>query len=602
MTVTTRIRRTAFVGVLALSALAACDRRTEEQSGGDVEYNWTPAKVDAVAGVPAAEITASIQQRLAGEAPEGVSADLWKHVGVLYKAYTGAPLWMESDGPNETRTRALIQALVDAHTDALRLDEYPIAALYRAISDVRESKPASAEQIAEADVLLSSAYLALAEDLLDGQVDPKSVSTDWHIDYQHEKLDSAVVLSLRADQLDRGIARMRPQGMGYEGLRTALTQVREVVARGGWPTVPEGRPLARGDRDSAARLAALRARLAAEGFLPADSAAAATPATPAAATPATTTPTTTPATQGTARPAASAGTGQAVYDRTLSDAVGRFQERHAITVDGRLGEETVKALNVSAEYRLGQIAANMERHRWFPRNLGQRYIFVNVPAFHLQAFDSGRVALEMKVIVGEEYEGRTTPVFSDMMEMVVFRPYWNVTPDIQRKELEPKVAADPGYMAANNYEWWTDGGARRIRQRPGPKNSLGLVKFLFPNSYNIYLHDTPSRNLFQKDVRAFSHGCIRLERPAELAQWVLGWDAGRVEEAMQGGKDNRTIMLPKKLPVYIAYFTTYTREGQLHYGNDLYSRDDALVEAMMSGARPSGAALQALEQLKQLIS
>src|SRR5690606_15062243 len=128
----------------------------------------------------------------------------------------------------------------------------------------------------------------------------------------------------------------------------------------------------------------------------------------------------------------------------------------------------------------------------------------------------------------------------DFMDHVVFRPYWNVTPDIQRKEIEPKINADPGYMAANNYEWWNDGGTRRVRQTPGPKNSLGLVKFMFPNSYNIYLHDTPSRSLFQRDVRAFSHGCIRVENPNALAQWVLGWDEARVEQAMERGKDNQT--------------------------------------------------------------
>jgi murein L,D-transpeptidase YcbB/YkuD len=207
----------------------------------------------------------------------------------------------------------------------------------------------------------------------------------------------------------------------------------------------------------------------------------------------------------------------------------------------------------------------------------------------------------MKVIVGEEYEGRTTPAFSDRMEHVVFRPYWNVTPTIQAKELEPKIAADPGYMARNNYEWWNDGGTRRIRQKPGGKNSLGLVKFMFPNGYNIYLHDTPARGLFEKDVRAFSHGCIRLEQPAQLAQWVLGWDGDRVREAMENGRDNRTVVLPEKIPVYIAYFTAYGKDGQLHFGNDLYSRDEDLVQAMASGAFPSTQALQQLEALRRLV-
>lgn len=558
-----RAGRYAALLVMGLAA-AGCEGRSEASAGGDVDYSWSPARTETVAGVPAEAVKSAIRARLESDAPEGLHPELWEHVAVLYQAYDGAPLWMESDGPNQERTTALIRAMVGAHTDGLRLEEYPVPALYRAIVAVREAKPAAAELLAEADVLLSSAYLALAEDLLSGQTSPKEVTDAWHIDYQHEKLDSAVVRSLRAEDLDRGIARMRPQDPDYEALRRGLQEMREVVARGGWSTVPEGKPLKVGDRESPSRLAALRARLLAEGIqLPADT--------------------------------------SSVYTQALADAVKQYQARHAIGVDGMLGAETVKSMNVPATYRLGQIAANLERHRWLPRSLGERYIFVNVPAFRLQAFDSGRVALEMKVIVGEEYEGRTTPAFSDMMEHVVFRPYWNVTPTIQAREIEPAINRDPGYMARNNYEWWSDGGVRRIRQTPGPRNSLGLVKFMFPNSYNIYLHDTPSRSLFEKDVRAFSHGCIRVEKPAELAQWVLGWDAARVEDAMENGRDNRTIKLPRKIPVYIAYFTAFTDQGRLHFGNDLYSRDDALVTAMAPGAMPSPQAMQNLESLGRLV-
>jgi murein L,D-transpeptidase YcbB/YkuD len=147
-------------------------------------------------------------------------------------------------------------------------------------------------------------------------------------------------------------------------------------------------------------------------------------------------------------------------------------------------------------------------------------------------------------------------------------------------------------------EYFNDGGQRRIRQRPGPKNSLGLVKFLFPNDFNIYLHDTPNRELFEKDVRAFSHGCIRIEKPAALAQWVLGWDAARVDQAMHEGKDNQSVKLPHKIPVYITYATTFMRDGELHFGNDLYHRDDQLVKAIATGAVPSSATVKAVEQLK----
>ena len=324
---------------------------------------------------------------------------------------------------------------------------------------------------------------------------------------------------------------------------------------------------------SAARVTALKQRLAAEGILPAESAATARPASQT-------------------QPAS-------VYDRALAGAVAQFQARHGIVVDSMLGKETFDALNKPAAYRAAQIAANLERMRWMPRTMGSRYILVNVSAFRLEAFDNGQKALEMRVIVGEDYEDKATPVFSDSMETVVFRPYWNVTDDIAAKELFPKINADPGYLAANNYELYQEGGKTRIRQKPGDENSLGLVKFLFPNDFNIYLHDTPNRELFKEDVRAFSHGCIRVEKPNELAQWALGWDAARVEAAMKGS-NNQTFKVPQKIPVFISYGTTYTRDGQLYFGNDLYSRDAKMVEEVFRGAIPAPQTVQAVQALRRI--
>jgi murein L,D-transpeptidase YcbB/YkuD len=262
-----------------------------------------------------------------------------------------------------------------------------------------------------------------------------------------------------------------------------------------------------------------------------------------------------------------------------------------------LGKETLDALNVPATFRLAQIAANLERYRWLPRMMGAKYLIVNVPAFRLEGFEDGRKTFESKVIVGAEYEGRATPVFSDRMEFVVFRPYWNVTDKIAEKELFPQFARS-GVPA--DYEFYRESGKTRIRQKPGPKNSLGLVKFMFPNDFNIYLHDTPQRRLFQRDVRGFSHGCIRVEKPAELAQWVLGWSEDKVEQAMQDGPNNRHVSLPTKIPVYIAYFTAYMRDGRLWFGNDLYGRDTELAQAIAPGAIPSPEAVRAVDALRQL--
>lgn len=253
---------------------------------------------------------------------------------------------------------------------------------------------------------------------------------------------------------------------------------------------------------------------------------------------------------------------------SVAQALRLFKERHGLTPNGRVDEATLDALNVPAIERVHQIASNLERHRWLPRTLGTRYIYVNVPAFHLEAYDSGQKKLEMKIVVGAEYDGRATPVFSDSMEFVVFRPYWNVPPGIAEKEYFPKY----GTNLPEGFETWTENGEVRLRQRPGEKNALGLVKFMFPNTFNIYLHDTPEKSLFNRTERAASHGCIRLEKPTELAGFVLGWPRDSVVRAMEG-PPNRTVKLPRRIPVYIVYFTAYGRDGQLYFGDDVYDRD-----------------------------
>ena len=581
-----RIRLSAQRGILvtlsgAVLAFAACRRHAD----GDVAPGWTPKPGESVRGVPVADVIAAIQSTVDSPS-DTLIADRSGHVKRLYAAYGNVPLWLEPDGFHTSRSDALLRAVLDANTDALRLDSYPLEELVTAIQAVRETKKPTAEQLATADLLLTSTYVELAEDLLSGQLNPKKLAQDWHIATNHEPLDSALARSLRDTRLDSAILRMRPQEPDYEALRKALMRFREIVAQGGWPTVPKGKALKPGEADTPDRIDALSERLRIEGI--GDAA-----RRVVASAEDNRTRTSGPSTKQAASPSL------AVYDSELAGLVAEYQARHGIVVDSVLGEETVNSLNLPAQYRLAQIAANLERYRWLPRSLGGRYIVVNVPALRLRAQDSSG-ALEMKVIVGAEYEGRETPVFADSMETVVFRPYWFITPDIQAKETEPAIAADPGYMAANNLEYYEEGGQTRIRQKPGPNNSLGLVKFLFPNAFNIYLHDTPHDELFEKDVRGFSHGCIRLEKPDELAQWILGWDAPRVRAAMDG-EDDRSVKLPKKIPVYIVYATAFERDGELHFGNDLYSRDDVLTQAVSVGVAPTADAVRRLQALRRLV-
>lgn len=528
---------------------------------------WSPAKLTSVKGVPATEIEAAIKRKLEGAPPPKIDDDQWAHTKKLYKIYGGNPLWLAPDGLHNDRVYALSNAVLQSEQDGMRMDAYPIVQLAQAMVTIDQTPKPTADQLADADVSFNASFVALGEDYLTGQVDPRSVAQSWHIDPEDERVDAALAKAIQYPALDKAIKYLRPDDPEYTELRKALDRYQQIAVKGAWPGMPDGKAVKPGERMAPARLAVLRQRLAIEGYLPSGK--------------------------------ADSATVSVTYDRVLAGAVAIFQAHHTIGVDSMLGKETLDAMNQSAAYRAAQIAANLERLRWLPRAFGSRYIFVNVPAFRLEAYDKGEKALDMKVIVGQDYEDKATPVFSDVMETVVFRPYWNVTPDIAAKEIFPKMNANPGYLAENNYELYQEGGATRVRQKPGEKNALGDVKFLFPNDFNIYLHDTPNQDLFQKDVRAFSHGCIRVEKPAELAQWVLGWDAEKVDAAMHGA-DNNAVKIPEKIPVYIVYGTTYVRDGQLYFGNDLYGRDDKLVDQVLRGALPTRETLQAVEALRRI--
>jgi murein L,D-transpeptidase YcbB/YkuD len=568
-----------LIALLSGLALFIGCTRGESASTGKNENpkTWAPEKLSSVQGVPAVEIEALIQKKLDGTRLNRIDDDQWSHTKRLYKLYGSNPLWLTGNGLHETRTKALTNAILAANADGMRLDDYPIGALAQAIATLKQTKTPTAEQFATADVLLTASYTALGEDLLTGQVDPRTVAQAWHVNPEEENVDSALVRNLRYEHLDKALATMRPTDDDYAGLSKQLQNYRVIVAKGGWQTVPQTRNVKPGAPADSAVLAAVRSRLAVEGIVPASGAnkSGTTSAPDTSASP--------------------AGT----YDHDLAAAVALFQQRHGINVDSALGKETIESMNVPASYRLGEVAANMERYRWLPRSFGSRYIFVNVSAFKLEAYDSGQKALEMKVIVGQEYQDRNTPVFADSMETVIFRPYWNVPPGIAAKEIFPKGAA---YMARENMETYQEKGETRVRQRPGPKNALGFVKFLFPNDFNIYLHDTPNHELFKEDVRAFSHGCIRVEKPAELAQWVLGWPADKVQQEMDNPPNDKAVKVPKKIPVYITYFTTYINNGQLYFGNDLYNRDDTLVPIVMSGAMPSKEIVDAIQALRRIAS
>jgi murein L,D-transpeptidase YcbB/YkuD len=296
-----------------------------------------------------------------------------------------------------------------------------------------------------------------------------------------------------------------------------------------------------------------------------------------------------------------------VYDATLAEGVKRFQRRHGLDDDGRLGPATITQLNVPLSDRVRQLQLALERWRWAPEEFSAPPIIVNIPDFHLRALDeNNKVALQMRVVVGKAMSTET-PVFSRDMTFVVLRPYWNVPPGILRRSVLPAIKRDRNYVATHNFEVTTgDGkvvtsgeisddvlaqlqaGKLAVRQKPGPNNALGLIKLMFPNEYHVYLHSTPATELFSRSRRDFSAGCIRVEKPAELGAWVLrnnpGWTLDRVQQAMQKGKDNVTVNLAQRVPVFIIYGTAIAYENnEVHFYDDIYGHDAKLTQALAKG-------------------
>jgi len=274
------------------------------------------------------------------------------------------------------------------------------------------------------------------------------------------------------------------------------------------------------------------------------------------------------------------------FDDELKTAITQFQQRHGLTADGLPGPGTVSEMNVPLKSRIKQIIVNMERCRWLPVSLNSEYLAVNIPEFKLHVYRGDSLLWSCNVVVGQKVH--QTVIFYGEMQYVVFSPYWNVPESIVRNEVIPAIKSNRNYLSEHNMViTGKENGLPAIKQKPGPSNSLGLVKFLFPNSYSIYLHDTPSRSLFGESSRAFSHGCIRVGEPAKLASFLLKydstWTASRINKAMHLGKEQQ-VTLKQKMPVFIAYFTAFTdRNNLLNFRKDIYDRDDQLASMIMSG-------------------
>lgn len=472
-----------------------------------------------------------------------------------YEEQSGDLLWL-----NSARAGAMVSRLVNATDDGLNPDDYPGQQLASLMAAAGETDRRS---LAIIELYFSAAFLEYASDLKVGRFLPNKIDPNFFL--TPRTIDEAAALAgvAKVADVETVLHAWEPQNAEYQALRKALDDYHALAVLGGWGTVPLGDTLKPGMTDP--RIPALRARLAVT-----DGAAATAPGEPE------------------------------FYDDELTVAVKHFQARHGLDVDGVVGPASLVAMNVPIEDRIESIDFAMERWRWMPDDLGRQYIIVNIAGFELRRIADGEIKEKMAVVVGKPYS--RTPVFSDAIRYLEFNPYWNVPAGLAAKEELPKLQSNPAAVAAAGFEavrgkdvydvrqvdWAQVTPSRfpfQLRQKPGTNNALGRVKFMFPNSHDVYLHDTPSRSLFGKAERAFSHGCIRLSRPLELADQVLaaggvdGWSNDRIDSVVASLK-NTVVNLKTPMPVHITYLTAWVEADGVHFSSDIYGHDEKLLAAL----------------------
>ncbi|MDN3516435.1 L,D-transpeptidase family protein [Aquisalimonas lutea] len=486
----------------------------------------------------------------------------------FYQQRLYEPAWVQPDG-SVPYGRQLVRALMHANRDGLPPEDYRIErvnAVLDRLAALRQRDALAPRHVVDAELILSGTWMTLGSHSLLGRTDPKSADPQWRIARRGGDLPGLLQQAVDDGAVYRDLRGLLPQADGYARLRRALARYRGIAEQGGFEEIPAGPTLCRGDQGE--RVALLRRRLAMTDDT--ESAAAGEPDR---------------------------------FDAGLEQAVRRFQARHGLEEDGVVGRNTLAALNVPAGERVQQIRVNMERWRWLPQELGERYIMVNIAGFDMTVVDDGEPVMTQRVVVGRDY--RQTPVFSGRMTYLVLNPAWEVPHSIAVRDLLPQIRQDPEYFHRMGFQLFQGWGAGqqeidpatvdwqnvadprfpyRFRQRPGPLNALGTVKFMFPNEHAVYLHDTPARDLFQRADRAFSSGCIRVEQPRELIDLLLAdsprWPPDAVREALDG-KREQTVPLPQPIPVHLQYMTAWVDDdGRVHLRKDIYNRDGRVAEAL----------------------
>jgi L,D-transpeptidase YcbB len=492
-------------------------------------------------------MTALLLVALAQRGDDSVAAQIRARVEpsssllAFYARRSFRPAWSGEQGPNRLADD-LIDALGRADLEGLEPADYHLRAIQTSLDSVRadaaHGRSITPRRLADLDLLLSDAFLLYGSHLLGGRVDPETLHPRWDANRRAADLSTVLQDALESRKIARALQRLVPSDEGYRRLREALGRERAIAAQGAWPTD-------------------LSERLRLEGDLR--------------------------------------------DEDSLAVGLQRFQRRHGLEETGIIDSGTRAELNVSAEARVEQLRINLERWRWLPQDLGRRRILVNIAAQVLDVIEDDEVVMQMRVVVGREY--KRTPVFSDTVRYIVLNPNWHVPSTIALEELIPKIHKDSTYLERFGMhlltsgpdpqevnpamvDWSTvsaDSFPYRLRQDPGRLNALGRIKFMFPNRYDVYLHDTPSRTLFAEAQRDFSHGCIRVEKPIDLAVYLMKksrWNRDAIESALDEGTEH-TIYLPKPVAIHLLYWTAWADEdGTIQFRTDINGVDRALAGAL----------------------
>ncbi|MFT3987480.1 L,D-transpeptidase family protein [Aestuariivirga sp.] len=533
----------------SLMASGGADLGDGDQGYGMGNLTYVPDKLVSLGGGkltgdrPADPAAAAVYDALSNaDLDLRVRPEVKQAIIAAYQAQGFKPLWTDKDALTP-RAEAMLKLLQAADEDGLKPAAYvPEAGLDPAVRDLA----------------LTAGAVNYAHDISGGQFDPRRLSKYYDITPEWVKPETALKVLAYSPYPDAYLKSLEPKHPAYAVLKKALADVRKEMAGKTFAPIATGPRVKPGATDD--RLPAVRDRLEELGSPVAEAA------------------------------------DEYVLDADLSKALKAFQKTSKLKATGGLDDATVKALNSHSGQRdLDRLVINLERIRWLPKDMGSRNVFVNQAAFEVTVRDQGKQIWQSRVIVGKPMT--QTVVFNNDIQLVVFNPSWGIPQSIITNEYLPKLRRDPSYLdrigfkvtnakgqqiASSDVNWaaYSSRQPLNVQQPPGAKNSLGELKFLFPNSHNIYMHDTPNRELFDADSRAFSHGCVRVQNPRDFASVLLGWNREKVD-ANTDSRESHTVKLPKKVPIYITYFTAWPDDsGAVHYYGDIYGRDDTMLKAL----------------------